>query len=166
MGGTAAHSCDLVPVSRLETKVPPPIVALLFALAMWPLARGLPHLALAPPLRIGVACLVVGIGAVFAVGGFVAFRRAKTTVDPTDPSKASSLVTSGVYRITRNPMYVGLVFLLTGWAIALASPVLLAAPFVFALYISHFQIQPEERALTAIFGNAYRDYRTKVRRWL
>jgi len=153
-------------VSRLETKVPPPIVALLFGLAMWPLAKALPRVVLAAPLRIGLACAVVGIGAAFAVGGLVAFRRAKTTVDPIDPSKASSLVTSGVYRITRNPMYVGLFFLLTGWAIALASPVLLAAPLVFALYITRFQIQPEERALTALFGDAYTDYRTQVRRWL
>jgi protein-S-isoprenylcysteine O-methyltransferase Ste14 len=153
-------------VSRLETKIPPPIVALLFALAMWLLAKALPRVAVAAPLRIGLACAVAGIGAVFALSGFVAFGRAKTTVDPIRPSKASTLVTSGVYRITRNPMYVGLFFLLTGWAIALASPVLLAAPLVFALYITRFQIQPEERALTALFGSAYTDYRTKVRRWL
>ena len=151
---------------RLETKIPPPIVALLFAVAMWLLAKALPRVALAAPLRIGLPCALVVIGAAFAVSAFVTFRRAKTTVDPTDPSKASSLVTSGVFRITRNPMYVGLFFLLTGWAIALASPVLLAAPVVFALYTTRFQIQPEERALTALFGDAYTDYRTKVRRWL
>jgi protein-S-isoprenylcysteine O-methyltransferase Ste14 len=153
-------------VSRLETKIPPPIVALLFAVAMWFLAKELPRVALATPLRIGLACAIALVGAAFAVSGFVAFGRAKTTVDPIDPSKASSLVTSGIYRITRNPMYVGLAFLLTGWAIALSSPVLLAAPAVFAVYITRFQIQPEERALTALFGSSYTHYQASVRRWL
>ena len=82
------------------------------------------------------------------------------------PASASSLVTSGVYGVTRNPMYVGLLFVLVAWASLLAAPWTLIGPLVFVAYISRFQIAPEERALSTIFGDAYSQYRTRVRRWL
>jgi protein-S-isoprenylcysteine O-methyltransferase Ste14 len=101
-----------------------------------------------------------------ALSGFVAFRHAKTTVNPLSPANSSSLVTSGIYRFTRNPMYVGLALVLLAWALFLSSPWSLLGPLVFVLYINRFQIVPEERILSGIFGEAYSAYRTKVRRWL
>ena len=111
-----------------------------------------------------IAFALAGIGT--AVAGFVAFRRAKTTVNPLKPETSSSLVTSGVYRLTRNPMYVGLALVLLAWAVFLSCAWALPGPVVFILYMNRFQIGPEERVLSGIFGAAYSAYQAKVRRWL
>jgi protein-S-isoprenylcysteine O-methyltransferase Ste14 len=96
----------------------------------------------------------------------LAFRRANTTINPVKIEAASSIVTNGIYRYTRNPMYVGLTLLLAGWAIHIAVPFVLLGPLVFILYITRFQIIPEERVLTSKFGGEYRKYQERVRRWL
>jgi protein-S-isoprenylcysteine O-methyltransferase Ste14 len=150
----------------LELKIPPPAVALLVAGAMWAVSRygvldGVP-----PAWRIGAAIGVAAIGGAFDVAGIIAFRRAKTTVNPMKPEKSAALVSSGVYRISRNPMYVGMVFILLAWAVYLASPWALLGPLAFAAYITRFQIKPEERVLAARFGAEFSSYQARVRRWL
>ena len=117
-------------------------------------------------VRVGAALALVVIGLSISISGIVSFRRAKTTINPSKPSAASSLVTSGVYRYTRNPMYLGLSVTLMGWAVFLSNPLALLAVPLFMLYINRFQINPEERALSSLFGAEYVAYREKVRRWL
>lgn len=154
-------------MQALELKIPPPIVALLAAVAMWGVS-----LVSRPPIDASVLVRVVVGAALALAGGAVsvlgasAFRRAKTTLNPMKPQDASSLVTTGVYSFTRNPMYLGLSFVLVGWAVCLLSPWALIGPLAFVLYINRFQIEPEERTLTALFGAAFTTYATKVRRWL
>lgn len=150
----------------LELKVPPPLAALMVGVAMWGIAQVAPALIFDDYLRWGLAAVLVAIGVSFAAAGFIAFRRAKTTINPMQPEKATSLVSTGVYRITRNPMYVGLLFLLTAWAVILSSPWSLLGLVVFYLWISRFQIVPEERSLITLFGEEYVRYTAKVRRWL
>ena len=150
----------------LELKIPPPAVALVAALVMWWVSRygvveGVP-----PHWRIGAALVIAAIGAAFDVAGILAFGRAKTTVNPMKPEKSAALVCSGVYRITRNPMYVGMAFILLAWAVYLASPWALFGPLAFAAYITRFQIKPEERVLAGRFGDAFASYQARVRRWL
>ena len=82
------------------------------------------------------------------------------------PEKSAVLVSSGVYRITRNPMYVGMVFILLAWAVVLASLWALFGPILFAVCTTRFQIKPEERVLAARFGDEFASYRARVRRWL
>ena len=123
-------------------------------------------LPLPPSVRVGAALVLVGVGACFDVAGLLAFRKAKTTVNPLAPNRSTAVVSTGVYRITRNPMYLGMALILLGLALYLASPWALLGPLVFAAFITRFQIQPEERALTARFGAAYTAYCTQVRRWL
>ncbi|GEQ77703.1 hypothetical protein CTTA_4708 [Comamonas testosteroni] len=96
----------------------------------------------------------------------VAFRRAKTTVNPVKANMASSLVIRGVYRYTRNPMYVGLLITLLAWAMFLANLLTALWAVVFVLYITRFQIIPEERVLTSLFGAEYGAYKGRVRRWV
>src|SRR6185312_11178713 len=98
--------------------------------------------------------------------GALAFRKAKTTKNPMKPQAASSLVTAGVYQRTRNPMYLGLLLVLLGLALYLWSAWSLLGPIFFVMYISRFQIEPEERALATLFGSEYSAYKAKVRRWL
>ena len=151
---------------NLETKIPPPIVVLVTVAAMWLLSLTLPRVQVAASSRTATAIVIVVIGVAFTAAGVVSFRRAKTTISPVRPGNASSLVTSGVYRITRNPMYVGLLLVLVAWAVFLASPIALAGPVAFVFYMARFQIQPEERALSALFGSSYAAYKVRVRRWL
>lgn len=153
-------------MSQLELKIPPPLVAAAVAGAMTAVAVWLPPvLALPPSVRVGAALVLVGVGACFDVAGLLAFRKAKTTVNPLAPDRSTAVVSTGVYRITRNPMYLGMALILLGLALYLASPWALLGPLVFAAFITRFQIQPEERALTARFGAAYTAYCTQVRRW-
>lgn len=98
--------------------------------------------------------------------GVVSFRRAKTTVNPTNPSATSSLVTCGVYRFSRNPMYLGFLFFILGDIAWLANPLVLFGWPAFVLYMNRFQIAPEESALTKRFGAEYTTYAGRVRRWL
>jgi len=153
-------------MKALETRIPPPLAALIFAALMWGLARAAPACIIQIPLRLLIVSALVLFGAACSLSGVLTFRRAKTTVDPTTPHKASTLVCTGIYRFTRNPMYLGLVFVLTAWAISLNSLASLIGVPGFMLYIHGFQILPEERALIQVFGEEYRAYRSRVRRWL
>lgn len=153
-------------MQSLELKIPPPVVGLLTAGAMWYLSTVTPALDVPSATRIGSTIVLALMGAALDVGGLVFFLRAKTTVNPLKPAKTSALVTTGVYRITRNPMYVGMLILLIAWAVFLAAPWALAGPLFFWGYISRFQIAPEERVLEAKFGDGFRVYTRKVRRWL
>ena len=126
----------------------------------------------APMLQVGfrwatlTAILVAAAGAAIAIAGVIQFARARTTVNPLQPDAASSLVSGGVYRWTRNPMYLGMALVLLGWATYLSSIAALAVLPLFIVYITRFQIAPEERALEARFGAEFARYRKAVRRWL
>jgi len=153
-------------MKSLEVKIPPPAVAAAIAVAMWATSRLAPLLQIPSALRLGTAAAILLVGIGFSAGGVLAFRRARTTLNPTKPEQASSLVRSGIYRVTRNPMYVGLLCVLVAWAVFLSSAWALLGPVVYVLYINRFQIAPEERALARLFGSEFADYRAKVRRWL
>jgi protein-S-isoprenylcysteine O-methyltransferase Ste14 len=153
-------------MQSLELKIPPPVVGLLTAGAMWYLSTVSPALDVPSATRIGSTIVLALIGATFDLAGLAAFLRSKTTINPMRPAKTSVLVTAGVYRVTRNPMYVGMLLLLIAWMVFLAAPWAVAGPLFFWGYISRFQIAPEERVLAAKFGEAWAAYRRRVRRWL
>jgi len=153
-------------MGSLELKVPPPFVALLFGFLMW-LASPLVDSAGIPfGIRLGVALAVACTGAVFGISAMVWFRRAKTTMSPIKPGAASVLVTGGVFRFTRNPMYLSLLLYLLAWALYLSNWLALLFLPLFVLYINRFQIAPEERTLSSLFGPEYAAYTGRVRRWL
>lgn len=150
----------------MKPRIPPPVIALLAGLAMeglhrwWPLARyvqGAWRLAGFLPMAMGVAMVLLAMGR---------FRAAATTINPLDPAKATTLVQSGLFRYTRNPMYAGLALVLAGfaWRLGSATPWLVLPLFV--VLITRLQILPEERALQALFGADYAAYCRRVPRWL
>jgi protein-S-isoprenylcysteine O-methyltransferase Ste14 len=153
-------------VNALELKVPPLVLVLVLAVAMWFAAMQLPSLAITLPWRHGLAVTISGVGILLILAGGYAFEQAKTTVNPTTPAAASSVVTSGVYRFSRNPMYVGFLLELIGWAIFLSHTLPFLLLPVYVAYMNRFQITPEERALSAKFGDEYEAYKQSVRRWL
>lgn len=154
------------PMHFLDNKVPPPLVAVFFGLAIWALSAFVPAIDLGRPARVAISLVAVLAAAFFGISGVVAFRRARTTINPHRPESATVLVTFGIYRVTRNPMYFCMALLLVALAVWLAFPWSLLCVLGFVLYIDRFQIVPEERALTALFGDEYRRYRTRVHRWL
>lgn len=150
----------------LETRIPPPVVAATVAGSMYGLRLATPGLTAFYAGRLAIALLVFALGVGLALAGVREFRRARTTVNPLQPEKASAIVDTGVFRVTRNPMYLGMLLALVAWTCWLANPVALAGPIVFVLYMNRFQIGPEERALTRLFGEPYRAYLGRVRRWI
>ena len=150
----------------LELKVPPVVLLLAAALAMWLAPSAGPDFGLPPVARTAVAPALIAVGACLSLAGVASFLRAKTTVNPTKPGSVSSLVTTGVYRFTRNPMYLGLLLMLLGWAAFLSNALAFAVVPLSVLYMHRFQIVPEERALSALFGAEFDAYRTQVRLWL
>ena len=150
----------------LETKIPPPAVMLLLGCFAWLGARLFPSLSFA---FIGqpVAALALVLGGVaLNLGPKLAFARAGTTVNPLKPASSSQLVTSGIYRYTRNPMYLGHAVMLLGWASYLGNAAALVAVPAYVLYVSRFQIQPEERHLSTRFPERYAAFSRQTRRWL
>jgi protein-S-isoprenylcysteine O-methyltransferase Ste14 len=150
----------------LELKVPPPVAGLVAAFLMWGIARAWPSFAIAFEARTALALAIAACGLALDLAAIASFLRAGTTINPMKPAAASSLVRRGVYRRTRNPMYLGLLLLLVAWAVFLGNPAGLALAAGFVLYLERFQIAPEERILEARFGADYREYASKVRRWL
>jgi protein-S-isoprenylcysteine O-methyltransferase Ste14 len=153
-------------MKALELKIPPALLALIFGAGMWAIDQLLPQFKQNWLWHNTAAQLVFGLAVVLIVAGIISFRMAKTTVDPTHPEKATTIVNTGVYKFTRNPMYLGFLLGLLAFVLNLANPITLIFLPMFLLYMNQFQIKPEERALTALFGESYLQYCKTVRRWI
>ncbi|MCC6197835.1 MAG: isoprenylcysteine carboxylmethyltransferase family protein [Burkholderiales bacterium] len=149
----------------LELRIPPPVVGLIAAALMWGLAMLPPALAVPTGVRLALVAASVVAGLGFNLLGLVAFVRSRTTINPLHPGRTSALVTGGVYRVTRNPMYVGMALLLLAWAFHLSALWAFLGPALFVAYITRFQIVPEERVLRGKFDE-FEAYASRVRRWL
>lgn len=152
--------------SFLDNRIPPPVVTALIAVGMVAASTVTPAVDIPPVVRFSAMGVVLLVGGVYGARAFAAFARAKTTVNPVNIAAASSLVVSGVYSASRNPMYVGLAALLVALALALSNAWLLLGPAFFVIFTTRFQIIPEERVMLAKFGEPYAAYRRRVRRWL
>jgi len=142
------------------------MMTILLAAAMWLVARSTPGLSLPPVVRWAASLVFLGAGAVVGVAGIYSFRNARTTVNPWRTYDSSALVVSGIYRLSRNPMYLGLLLALFGRGLFLANVFAVALAWAFIPYMNRFQIGPEERALEQTYGQPFRDYCGRVRRWL
>lgn len=154
------------PWPTLSLKVPPLALVLLAALAMWllPPITDLPRPT--DPWQVWLCAALGCLGILICLAGVLAFRRARTTVNPMHPDTASSLVMRCIYHHTRNPMYLGFLVVLLAWALYLATLSAFLVLPLFVLYLTLFQIRPEERALRAQFGTEFDSYAARVRRWL
>lgn len=151
----------------LELKVPPLALTASAAAVMVGVAYAIEGPPLIPPSLAWVAGGAVALsGLAIAYRGVSVFRRIRTSVDPLHPERSARLVTAGVYRWTRNPMYLGFVLFLLGLAIALQSLSGFGLTAFTAVFLHWLQIKPEEQALSRRFGSAFDVYRVRVRRWI
>jgi protein-S-isoprenylcysteine O-methyltransferase Ste14 len=150
----------------LDTKLPPPILLLGLVLFSWLMSLALPNLFIVIPFRNIISTLFVILGLALNIYPKLLFSKADTTVNPMRPGAATHLITTGLYRYTRNPMYLGHVLVLVGWALHLQHLVAYLAIIIYVVYITRFQILPEERILTVLFQEKYLQYCERVRRWL
>lgn len=152
--------------SFFETRFPPPLVMLLTAALMWCSHHWLRIADLIPTAWRLMSIVVAFSGVGIIVIAFRQFQKEKTTINPLNPSQASRIVSTGIFGLSRNPMYVGFSLLLAAWAIFLGS----ASPWIFVIcfiaYMTRFQILPEELALEQKFGSEYLAYKRNVARWI
>lgn len=153
-------------MAGLEHRIPPPVIGLVCAAAMYVTAQYTPAMSIAPAWKWSLVAAFALSGLVLDFSGLMAFLRRHTTINPLHPEKSSALVTGGVYTITRNPMYLGMACLLLAWTVYLQSPAALLGVPAFMAYITQFQIKPEERMLEKLFGVEFTRYCARVRRWL
>jgi len=153
-------------MSGLELKIPPDVVWVAVAGLMWLASRVNAGFGAAEPFRRPLALILFAIGMGLIVAARVALVRASTTWHPTEPDHTTALVTSGVYRFSRNPTYLGMEIVLLSWSVALASLPAALVSALFVGYIARFQIRPEELTLSVLLGQDYRDYSQRVRRWV
>jgi len=151
---------------RLELKVPPDLVAIVVAAMMWLVSRVTPSLDVPSAYRVPVAVVLLASAVAFIGAARVELAKAGTTFSPIAPDRSTRLVTGGVYRLTRNPMYLGTLLALLALAVLLSNPYSAVVAALFVAYMNRFQIVPEERVLSARFGAAYEEYASDVRRWL
>jgi protein-S-isoprenylcysteine O-methyltransferase Ste14 len=152
-------------VTWLELKLPPVVVFLLVLIAQYAAAKCL-FFSIELPFSFAVFSVCFVLSGYFGLAGVYEFYKLKTTVDPHHPERANRIVDSGVFKLTRNPMYVGLLLLVIGYGYWLNNGLSLALIVAFVLYMNRFQIRVEERTLERLFGEAYCQYKQRVRRWL
>ncbi len=153
-------------MKNLETKIPAPVVAIA-AGGIMKLYAWTAQVSIDPsPALAEVGIRLSQLSAVIALLAFASLGFARTTINPLDPSRASALVTRGIFRITRNPIYLSLLLLLVAYAVRLGSWIEWLVPALFAAYVTRFQIIPEERSLTEKFGAAFLAYKRRTRRWI
>ncbi len=150
----------------MKNRIPPPIILLLCGVAMWFIAASEFAYAISIPLSLTVAIALAATGAFISARAIRQFGAVETTMSPLKPDTASSLVNTGIFSKTRNPMYVGLLLVLSGWAVWLESLSNIAVLLAFVVLITELQIKPEEAALRELFGEEYDRYCQQVRRWI
>lgn len=151
---------------NLELKIPPPIVAAISAFLMWKMSHLSSMFSYDIGYKLEVCILIAMLGLLVDILAISRFMKAKTTVNPLKPGSASRLVKTGIYKYSRNPMYVGNFIILIAWGIWLGVPANISLLFVYVIYLTRFQIKPEEQALEATFKDEYRCYKEQVRRWI
>ena len=149
-----------------ELRFPPTLVWITVAAAMWVIASLPPIWPPPSSVRLSASVILFVIGIAISQSAIIEFRRAQTTGNPLRPETSTALVSAGIFARTRNPMYLGMLIGLLAWAVYLGSALTLLGPVTFVLYITRFQIIPEEMAMHSLFGSAFSEYSQRVRRWL
>jgi len=150
----------------MKLKIPPPLQTLIASFLMYLLDGTFPVYLGGLEYAWVIIAFVLLLSLFLLAPAVLSFIKNKTTVNPLRPERASALVVNGVYSFSRNPMYLGMAGFLLAWCFYLANPVNVSLFFLYIFFMTQFQIKPEEQALTELFGEDFRKYSRKVRRWI
>lgn len=153
-------------MNYLENRVPPPVVLLISLVIMRFIAMFDKNTWLMLEYHTWVAVGICVVGVAIAIVAVAGFKKAQTTVNPLAPERASRLVVHGIFKVSRNPMYLGMTLVAIAWAVYLGSLYSLSGVIIFMLFITRFQIKPEERAMATLFGDEFERYARSTRRWV
>ena len=148
----------------MNNKIPPPIVTIICGIAIYFSKSYFNQFFNYNNNTISLFLLILGL--VVFISAVKSFRVHKTTVNPLEPRKASSLVTSGIFKFSRNPMYLGMLIILLSISFKFNLIGGMITSLFFYIFITKFQIIPEEEAMNELFGNQFIDYVKKTRRWI
>lgn len=147
-------------------KIPPPVLMLFALMAIWALNKYTSFAPITFKGQTALAAIIAFCGVALMISAGYLFKKNQTTIHPFSPQNTSAIVTQGVYRISRNPMYLAMLFILMSSVVLYGKVIALAPVLIFFIYMTRHQIIPEERALETKFGQTYLDYKAKVRRWI
>ena len=153
-------------MNALELKIPPLLLLVVSAVFMWLLAAYAPIVLITFAGQLVIAILLAVVGVQIAIAGARAFHERKTTVNPLKPEASTSLITDGVFKFSRNPIYLGMLLGLAGFAVWLGALTALLVLPMFVVCMNQFQIKPEERSLQRNFGEQFSQYMGHTRRWI
>jgi len=145
-------------------KIPPPILVLILTSLVYFSSTKLESIYL--PYRQTVSVLILIIGIVVIISPVFDFIKSKTTVNPIKFQNVNRLVTTGIYRYSRNPMYLGMILIIISTTVYYLNFLSVFSPLIFYIWINKFQISREEIFLEGKFGNEYLKYKSKTRRWI
>jgi protein-S-isoprenylcysteine O-methyltransferase Ste14 len=148
----------------METKIPPPIVTLIFGFATYLSRKIFPEIEIQYSSFFGIFLLLLGF--FILISAVKLFRNDKTTVNPLSPEQATKLVTNGIFKLSRNPMYLGMALILASVAVFFNIIGGIISMALFCLYITKFQIIPEEKAMKDLFAQDFEQYMQATRRWI
>lgn len=153
-------------MKKFELLIPPPIISVIVMIIQYAMYKLFPICSFYWVGNNIVSTVLILIGLSLAVTGIITFKKHSTTTKPTQPELSSKIVSSGVYKISRNPMYLGILFGLLGIGFYFGNIISILTPLLFFIYITQFQIKPEERILKKKFVEDYRKYISSTRRWI
>ena len=148
----------------MNNKIPPPIITLICGLGIYFSRSLFPKYNYISINIIAVSFLLLGI--IILITAVLSFKKQGTTVSPLQPEKASYLVVSGIFKYSRNPMYLGMLLILISMTIKFNFVGGILIIFAFIAFITKFQIIPEEEAMEKLFGQEFKNYKKTTRRWL
>ena len=146
------------------SKIPPPVVALILVISTFFSSKKIDLIQI--PFQTSIAIFILSVGILILINPVLKFIKSKTTINPIKFKKVNKLVTSGIYRYSRNPMYLGMLMIVISSSIFYLNIYSILTPLFFYLWINRFQIKREEVFLTEKFGKDYLSYKKKTRRWI
>ena len=150
--------------SKKKLKIPPPILVIILITSIYFSSDKLDLISI--PYRTLFSIVILSIGILVIINPVVKFIKSKTTVNPVEFKNVEKLVTSGIYKYSRNPMYLGMIMIIISTTVYYLNFYSLLTPFIFYFWVNRFQIKREEVFLEEKFGQEYLSYKTKTRRWI
>jgi len=145
-------------------KIPPPLIVLTIIISIYFSSKRIDLINI--PFQLEISFFMLSLGILIFINPVLKFIKSKTTINPIQFEETNKLVTSGIFKYSRNPMYLGMLMIIISTSIFYLNIYSMLTPFLFIFWINKFQIKREEAFLAEKFGKEYLSYKNKTRRWI